>query len=49
VFDADWGGRDDGLGGGRVPQLLLVAAVGTAAGVAVLIRRRLRFVDADER
>ena len=49
VFDADWGGRDDGLGGGRVPQLLLVAAVGTAAGVAVLVRRRLRFVDADER
>jgi len=49
VFDADWGGAGGRLGGGRVPQLLLVAAVGTAAGVAVLIRRRLRFVDADER
>lgn len=49
VFDADWTGPDDGFGGGRVPQLLLVAAVGAVAGVAVLIRRRLRFADAAER
>ena len=46
VFDADWTGPDSG---GRVPRLLLVAAVGTVAGVAVLVRRRLRLVDADER
>jgi phosphatidylserine/phosphatidylglycerophosphate/cardiolipin synthase-like enzyme len=49
VFDADWTGPDEGFGGGRVPQLLLVAAVGAVAGVAVLIRRRLRFADATER
>lgn len=47
VFDADWNGPGAGTAfvGGSVPPLLVVAAVGAVAGVALLARRRLRFAD----